>query len=160
MRPTAIALGAPRRIPVFALLFSLSIPAIGFGGPQEAPMLTDTIHCTVEHALGCSWQKTDCIDGDSVLEDIAAGTPTYYRLDLAKRIGHLEGKDEQGTMVQILRIGFAPGPGIVNVQGINEGWMPWTLSYELANGNGFVTETTPEFTSLYKVHCDVPDAES
>lgn len=154
-----------RRISAFALLLGLAIPSGGFAAPQEsdnqqqksskAPMLTDSIRCTVKHALGCNWQKADCIDGDSVLEDISGGSATFYQLDPVKRIARLKGKDEQDVLVQILRIGFAPDLGIVNVQGFNEGWMPWTLSYQLSSGKGFVTETTPEFTSLYVVSCEV-----
>lgn len=119
------------------------------------PSLTQRVRCTVDHVIGCSQEKPYCADGDAILADVSGGSPTFYELDLLNRTARLKGKDEKGVVVQIQRVGFIPDLGIANVQGINEGWMPWTLSYRLSDGKGFVSEVTPGFTSLSLVNCVV-----
>ncbi|WP_462321468.1 hypothetical protein [Halochromatium sp.] len=126
-------------------------------GDDEArlPALTGMVRCTVDHVLGCTWERSDCTDGDAVLADVSGDSPTFYELDLLNRVARLKGRDEKGVVVRIDRIGFMPDSDVVNIQGVNEGWMPWTLSYKASNGKGFVSETAPEFSSLYLVNCAV-----
>jgi len=153
------------RASVLVLLLSTLIPCLAVAVPQgadesegdtpKAPALTDTVRCTVDHAVGCSWEKPHCTDGDSVLADVSGAAPTFYELDLLKQVAQLKGNNEQHVLIQIDRISFTPDSGVINVEGVNEGWMPWTLSYNLSNGKGFVTQTAPEFTSLYLVSCVV-----
>lgn len=150
---------------VLSLLLGISIPC--FSGDElrlrekqqedhgKTPGLTDTVRCTLKHALGCNWEKPHCVDGDSVIADVSGGGPTYYELDLLDRLARLKGHEEKGVVVQIKRIDFMPDLNIVNVQGVSERWMPWTLSYKVSTGKGFITETTPGFTSMYLVTCAI-----
>ncbi len=149
------------RLTFSIILFAIPITLLASGNDQEQaaapkfPSLTQRVRCTVDHVIGCSREKPYCADGDAILADVSGGSPTFYELDLLNRIAQLKGKDEKGVVVQIQRIGFMPDLGIANVQGINEGWMPWTLSYRLSDGKGFVSEATPGFTSLSLVNCTV-----
>lgn len=152
-----------------ALLVAMTLPATASDDAQpevmqpqtepQAPQLTQRVRCTINQVLGCSGKRPYCSDDDSVLEDVSGGRPTFYELDLLRRIAQLHGKDEQGVTIQIDRIGFAPGLDVVNVQGINEGWMPWTLSYQTSTGEGVVVEATPGFTTLYLVNCAVSNSD-
>jgi hypothetical protein len=150
------------RIASCALFLAITLPSIGSETPQTknqapfmhdgSPRLTQPIRCTVEHVVGCSREKPYCSDQDAAVADML---PMVYELDLLKRVARLKGRDENGVVVQINQAGSMPGSNVVNVQGINEGWMPWTLSFDLTTGNGFVAQTTPGFTTIYVVMCNV-----
>lgn len=158
-----IMIGKQQTLSLSVLLLSLAIQSPAFADGQKGEIqpqiaqkslpLTAKLRCQLDHVIGCSWKKPYCVDGDSVLKSVSEGRPAFYELDLLNRTGRLRGRDEKGVVVQIDRVGFRPDLDIVNIQGINQGWMPWTLSYQLSSGKGFVTETGPEFTSMYLVSC-------
>ena len=160
-----ITLHKAPQLSLFVILLGLSMTLFASGDPQkrgqeqetgaQSPTLTQTIRCSVEHLIGCTQEKPQCTDGDAVLAEVSGGSPTFYELDLLNRVAKLRGKDEKGVVVRIHRIGFTPDFDFVNVQGINEGWMPWTLSYRVSDGKGFVSETAPGFVSLYQVACAI-----
>jgi hypothetical protein len=114
----------------------------------ETPLLTQVVSCTVKHVYGCNWKKPYCADEGFA---IPGGSEIVYELDLLNRVGRLRG--DKSVAVQINTLSSTPGFDVINVQGINEEWIPWTLSFKTSTGRGFLTQASPDFTVIYLVNC-------
>jgi hypothetical protein len=118
------------------------------GTDTRVPLLTQKISCTAKHVYGCNWMKPYCTDEGFAM----SGDPGItYELDLLNRVGRLKG--EKGVAVQINTLSAIPGSDVVNIQGVSEEWLPWTLSFEASTGKGFLTQVSPNFTAIYLVNC-------